>query len=368
MVASSGDLPADLQRNESLPPHDGKRPYNTRKYGRNFDLSIQAVSGGELLVGRPLAKEFDGFWRMAQWLVFSFVVGLTLAAIFAWILVQKTTRPIVSLAHTVANIDQNDLGRRLSSDQPTLEMSNFAKVFNSMLQDLQDAFERQRRFTSDAAHELRTPVAIITSQCDLTLSRSRDEASYRSALATCARSASHMTLLINELLLLSRISDGKQNLSPRLIRFDGLVREVVELAIPLATAKGLRFKLELSETEVETDESLVKQVLLNPVSNAIQFSHPDGEIRIALVETGSHALLKVSDDGIGIDAQDLPKIRDRFFQVNPARTMTLTGGSGLGLSITDAILKTLSGDMTIQSKLGVGTQVEVRIPKSREGS
>lgn len=314
------------------------------------------------MVGRPLAKEFDGFIRLFILMVGIITVGLALAAVIAWRLVFVITRPIKSLAEMVASIDHRELDRRLPQKQPTLEMTVLAGRFNAMIGDLQSAFDKQRKFTFDAAHELRTPLAIISGQCELSLSKQRDHSHYCNAHATCRDAAVHMSGLVNQLLLLSRLDDNPKPQVRTAVRLDHVIANVVDLVTPLANQREIRIELSIESISVNADESQIRQVLLNLLDNAIQFSHRDGTITVLLRSDGINACINVGDNGIGIATGDLPHLCDRFFQVDQARTTTQSSGSGLGLSIVSELVKQVGGTLSIRSEQGVGTDICVIIP------
>lgn len=360
-LRSQGKLPREILPSSSEIPKSGKRPYITRKEGRHFELQMTTSTSGQILVGRPLAKEFDGFYRLIGRLVGIVVLGMILAALIARQLISSIAGPIEELSKNVSSIRHAELDRRLMVPQPTKEMTSLAAAMNAMLKDLQDAFERQRKFTSDAAHELRTPVAIINGQCELSLAKPRDEAHYRASLTTCKLVASHMSNLVNQLLLLSRLdADGKRESAPT--NLDVVVARVIEMIGPLADQQEVTINASLCPVVVIADESQILQVILNLLANAIQFSHRKGAVQVQLRQDQSDAFIRVSDNGIGIAAKDIPLICDRFFQVDEARTQTHSSGAGLGLSIVSEIVKRLGGDLSIQSVLGSGTTIQVRIP------
>lgn len=361
-LKSQGKVPRGVLPHQSDIPKSGKRPYITKKDGRHFELQMATSTSGQILVGRPLAKEFDGFFRLIRTLLGIVALGMVLAALIARQLIASIARPIEGLSKTVANIRHGELNRRLPVPQPTIEMTTLAAALNAMLKDLQDAFDKQRKFTSDAAHELRTPVAIINGQCELSLSKPRDDAHYRAALSTCKEAATHMGGLVNQLLLLSRLdSAGKRELTA--ISLDTVVARAVQVISPLASQYDVTITSSLCPIVIKADESQILQVMLNLLSNAIQFSHRGGAVQVQLQQDESNAIICVSDNGVGIAAENIPFLCDRFFQVDQARTTTQSSGAGLGLSIVSEIVRRLSGEFSVQSEPGTGTTIQVRIPK-----
>jgi two-component system, OmpR family, sensor kinase len=360
-LKSQGKVPREIQPSKVDIPKSSKRPYITRRDGRNFELQMATSTSGQILVGRPLAKEFDGFFRLIGTLVGIVALGMFLAALIARQLIVSIARPIEGLSKAVSSIRHGELDRRLLVPQPTIEMTSLAVAMNAMLKDLQDAFDKQRKFTSDAAHELRTPVAIINGQCELSLSKPRDDAHYRAALSTCKQAATHMSGLVNQLLLLSRLdAEGRRELVP--VNLETVVTKAVGMVSPLASQREVTIESSVFPLVVNGDESQLLQVMLNLLANAVQFSHRSGAVYVQLKQDGSQATIRVSDNGIGIDSKNIPFLCDRFFQIDKARTTTESSGAGLGLSIVSEIVKQLDGNLSIQSELGVGTSIQIRIP------
>ncbi len=306
-----GKVPRELLPHQSDIPKSGKRPYVTRKDGRHFELQMATSTSGQILVGRPLAKEFDGFFRLIGTLLAIVALGMVLAALIARQLISSIVRPIERLSTTVSSIRHSELNRRLPVPQPTVEMTSLSTAMNAMLKDLQDAFEKQRKFTSDAAHELRTPVAIINGQCELSLSKPRDDAHYRAALSTCKQAAAHMAGLVNQLLLLSRLdAESKRELAPTSL--DIVIARAVEMISPLASQHEVTIASTLCPSVVNADESQILQVMLNLLSNAIQFSHQGDAVQVQLKKDESNATISVSDNGVGIAADDIPSSATAF--------------------------------------------------------
>ncbi len=238
-------------------------------------------------------------------------------------------------------------------------MTSYAEAFNCMLSDLELAFNKQRRFTADAAHELRTPVAVISAQCGLSLSKSRDLEHYRTALATCQQSAFHMGRLIEQLLMLSRL-DATANANAdanRSVQIDQVCQNAMDLMTGAAAKRDIRLTAQLTPTTIFADETQMLQVVLNLLTNAVQFSTKGGEVIVSLEQDANTVLLRVSDHGIGISDEHLPHVCDRFFQVNQARTSEQGSGSGLGLSIVAEIVHRHKGNLHIESNQDVAQRL-----------
>ncbi len=362
VIVSHGEMEDETMPQPTMPPTSGKHPYTKRYAGRHFELLISTPNGGQLMIGRPMAKEFDGFERQLASLVGIILLGLLGAAGLAWWLTSWIVSPVSSLAQAAAKITHRQLDRRLDSPQSTLEMTRLADSFNAMLDELQNAFIKQRQFTADAAHELRTPVSIVTAQSELSLSKTRSIEHYRQSLQTCLQASSHMRVLVDQLLQLSRLDVGAVDEEVSLLDLDMVVSESMRMLTPLALARGLTLQTSTSPCQVRGNPNQLRQVILNLVGNAIQFSDDGDCVAVSVAVVSDSAELAVRDMGIGIAAEHLPHLCDRFFRVDKARTTTGASGTGLGLSIVREIVAAHDGTMAIESQPGVGTTVRIALP------
>lgn len=362
VIMSHGDLRNPIEPHPTTPPTSGRHPYVKRFAGRNFEMLIAMPKGGQLLVGRPMAKEFDGFVRQLTVLAAVILLGLVAAAGLAWWLTNWIVRPISNLAQAAGEITPRQLDRRLNSPQSTSEMTVLTNAFNTMLKGLQTAFLKQRQFTSDAAHELRTPVAIVLGQCELSLSKPREPEHYRQSLMTCRQSAAHMRVLVDQLLQLTRLEGDACNDDRAQIDLSEVVIDAVQMLTPLAFDQDIELQTSTKPSFVLANSTQMRQVIINLISNAIEFSSAGDYVNVSVTPAADSAVLTVRDTGIGIAEEDLPRVCDRFFRVDKARTTTGASGTGLGLSIVAEIVTAHGGEITIQSQVGSGTMVSIAIP------
>ncbi len=240
-------------------------------------------------------------------------------------------------------------------------MGRLAGVLNSTFGRLEAAFAHQARFTSDASHELRTPVSVILSQTQSALTRERSAAEYRDALQACQRAAQRMRKLTESLLELARLDAGQEPMRRQPFDLARVTRECVEMVRPLAAERGVQLHCELSPVQCPGDAERISQVATNLLSNAICFNRPGREVRISTRPEDGHAVLIVADTGQGIPAEDLPHIFERFYRVDKARSGT-QGRTGLGLAISKAIIDAHSGVIEVSSQPGAGSAFKVKLP------
>ncbi|MFN8593655.1 MAG: ATP-binding protein [Thermomicrobiales bacterium] len=287
---------------------------------------------------------------------------LLLAAGGGYLLAARALAPVAAITELAARIDPRGLGARLELDLPDDELGRLARTFDAMLARIDDAFARQRQFTGDAAHELRTPLALLRGQIDLALARPRSTATYRAALHEIDGDLERLTTLVATLLTLARADAGR--LVPETMPFAlaATIGAVIDQFAPLATAGAIALHDESSPTPVTADESLIVQLLVNLVDNALTHTSPGGHVTIGCRGDSDVVRLWVSDTGAGIAPEHQAHIFDRFTRVDSGRGRA-HGGAGLGLAICQAIVEAHGGEIALTSTVGQGTRIDVALPR-----
>jgi heavy metal sensor kinase len=319
-------------------------------------------SGEHIEVGCSVAPELHELKLAAANLTaiggFILLVGLVGGGWF----VGRALRPIADISATASKISAGDLAQRINTAEADSELGQLTAVLNSTFARLETAFAQQQQFAADAAHELRTPVTVILTQTQTALNRERDAASYRQTLEACQRAAQRMRKLIESLLELARFDAGQENLKRQPLDLAQTAAEGVEMVRPLAAESRVKLVTSLAPLIITGDPDRLTQVIVNLLTNAIQFTRPDGEIRLALAAQNGLAVLVITDTGTGIDPEDLPHIFRRFYRADKARTGS--GNSGLGLSICKAIIEAHGGAIEAASTSGAGTTFTLKLPLS----
>ena len=292
-------------------------------------------------------------------LIPAFAGGLFLAG--------RALNPVDRIVRTAEEIGAEDLSRRLNLSSSGDELGRLAATFDRMLDRLEGAFQRQRQFTADAAHELRTPLALLTSHADLALGQARSASEYRAALESIRADTARMSQLLADLLTLARADHGQEPLVLERLDLGALVDDVVGAMSPLAESRGVR--LAVSEAGqavmVEADQTRLTQLLVNLVDNGIKYTPAGGTVTASTAATRDGAILKVTDTGVGIAPEHLPHLFERFYRVSKARARA-DGGAGLGLAICQWIARAHGGDIQVESQFGRGTTFTVRLPAPQE--
>ncbi|MBI4300169.1 MAG: HAMP domain-containing protein [Chloroflexi bacterium] len=313
-------------------------------------------------VGRSYAEAYALLGRLRLGLVGFGVVSLLLAGGIARAVAGRALKPIATITSTARAITlSKGFSRRFKDSGSRDELGRLGITFNEMLASLEEAYTTQQRFVADASHELRAPLAAVQANLEL-LYRQGDNLpgeERRALVKAASNEANRMARLVADLLSLAR-ADAGQRLEKRKVEVDRLLVEVYGEVRELA--KGIKLTIcEIDQVSLLADPDRLKQLLLILVDNASRYTPTGGNVRLSLRKDDMAATLEVADDGIGISAQDLPHIFERFYRVDKARARD-AGGTGLGLAIAKWIVEQHGGDVAVESTLGKGSTFTVRLP------
>lgn len=289
---------------------------------------------------------------------------LVLAGIGGFFIAGRALRPIDRMTRAAQTISASDLNRRMGYEGPADEVGRLAQTFDTMLDRLQTAFERERQFTSDAAHELRTPLAALKGHIGVTLSQQRQPQEYVDTLQEMEGQVDRLIRLSSDLLFMARLDQGQ--LARMLERIDvgAFLGAVVDQVRPLATAKSITLEETLLPgLTLHGDMDLLIRLFLNLLDNAVKYTPESGRICIATTQTETAIAITISDTGHGIRPEHLPHLFERFYRVEGSRGRNGgQGGAGLGLAIAHEIARQHDGRLTVQSEVGQGTTFLTEIP------
>lgn len=282
------------------------------------------------------------------------VIAVLLAGLGSWILLGRALSPLETITDAVDQINRaDDLSRRIPYlGQTDNEVGDLVESFNQTLERLESLFTSQQRFLADVSHELRTPLTVIKGNVDLIR---RMKVADEESLSSIDQEAGRLTRLVGGLLMLAQAESGKLTLNLRPVELDLLLTEVFTEMRVLAGSKVHVHLNEIDQVLVNGDRDRLKQVLLNLVSNAIQYTPQGGDVYLSLAKIGDQARVIIRDTGPGIPAEDVPHIFDRFYRAEKSRTRSQTSGFGLGLSIAHWIVEHHGGQIKVESKEGKGT-------------
>jgi heavy metal sensor kinase len=296
----------------------------------------------------------------------AYPVTLGAASFGGVFLAGRALAPIDKITRTARRISAQELGQRLDLQLADDEVGRLARTFDEMIARLDEAFRRQRQFAADASHELRTPLTSIKGQVEVALNRERSAQTYREVLGTVNEEVDRLIRLVGSLLTLARADAGQIPIARERVELGELVTGAVEQARPMAEERGVRLEAApAAPVALEADEDLLLQLLLNLVDNAVKHTERGGEVTLGWARRDSSAELWVRDSGAGISPEHLPRIFDRFYRADAARSRA-EGGTGLGLSICRWIAEAHGGSISAESTPGSGSTFTVRLPAQPE--
>ncbi len=293
-------------------------------------------------------------------------LGVALALASGYFLAGRALRPVQDVVEVANSITITSLDRRIAVGNPHDEIGQLAAALNSLIDRLERAVTEIRRFTADASHEIRTPIASLRSEAESALRAPRTAAEYVQTLEVVVEETTRLGRLTDQLLNLSRHDAGITQSALESVQLNALLGDVAEQLQPFAHDRGVTLTCQSVATcEVIGDDIRLSQVFFNCLENAIKYTPPGGEVAIRLQTTAQSAIVEIQDNGIGIPESDVPHIFERFYRVDPSR-QTDSGGAGLGLSIAKAAVLAHDGTIDLRSQLESGTTVTIRIPLSAD--
>lgn len=293
-------------------------------------------------------------------------VAILLASGGGYFLARKSLAPVVAMSSQAGHIGAENLHERLAVQNEKDELGHLARSFNRLLDRLSESFDRQRRFMADASHELRTPVAILRGESEVALSQQeRSPEEYRESLDVMHHEAERLTRIVEDLFTLTRADAGQYPLKPSDFYLDELVAECVHSARTLAQAKKISLTFEAaSESPIHADETLVRRMLLNLLDNAIKYTPDLGRVTVSCQRNGKEYAVNIADTGIGIPQELRPRIFERFFRADKARSRAENdgGGAGLGLAISRWIAEAHHGRLELTRCDSTGSTFSAYLP------
>ena len=372
-VASRESLAVDLRPSDLLEVLSSARPGELRtihagRYGFRGLVRPLSVPGHShsLLVLQSLHPQREMMQDIRNTFLLAIPIALLLAGAGGYFLARKTLAPIAEMASEARSMGAADLHRRLSIANERDELGQLARTFNELLDRLEASFEQQRRFMADASHELRTPVAILRSEAEVTLSRSeRSPAEYRETLAILREESQRLTHIIEDLFTLARADAHQYPLTLRDTYLDEIAGEALGRARCLALSKSITLTSAITpDLPFHGDEALLGRMLLNLLDNAIKYSPPGSTVSLSCRRDADRYVISVADNGPGVPAELQSRLFERFFRADKARSRAEgeTGGAGLGLAIARWIAEAHHGRLVLAHSGGSGSTFTATLP------
>jgi heavy metal sensor kinase len=349
--------------------HELQSPlYEDRKLaGRHirFLSEIVEVNGRRFIVqtGIPVGDIVRTLHYFQQNLLLSALVVLFLASGVGFWLSRRALAPVDAITRTARSINAGNLNSRLEKLNTGDELQRLSDTLNDMLSRIESSFQRVSQFTADASHELRTPISLMRTEAEIALRKSRDEGEYQEALRHILAEAERTSTLIEKLLSIARADAGRESLDIRPMNLKETMQKVVNDWRQVVTAHRLNFTQNILDKDlfIAGDRTAVVRLANILLDNAVKYTPAGGSIEIALQQSNENAVFTVKDTGIGISNDDQPKIFERFYRADKARSREL-GGTGLGLAIALWIVEQHRGSITVKSSFGNGSRFVVLIP------
>jgi heavy metal sensor kinase len=347
---------------------DGPAPFDLQTpYGR-FRFSNSVISppaGGRYLVqvGTSLAPMDAALARYLGLLVSRMLPLAILALVGVWWMARTAVAPLRELAADARRVSIRTLDHRLQIRGSGDELDEVGTAFNETLARLERAVGDMKQFASALAHELRTPLAALRGELELTLITPMSECDWRANAASQVEEIDKLTRLVNQLLTLARAEAGEIQLARAPVALGALVTATADQVEPIALAKGLQLECRVDAGATVTgDREWLERLVLNLLDNAVKYTPPEGAVCVAVASTDDGGVrLEVCDTGVGIPADVLPRVFDRFFRGDPARSSSMEG-AGLGLTLVKWIVDRHAGRIDVRSEPGRGSTFTVWLP------
>jgi heavy metal sensor kinase len=346
------------------------KPFYANLHGDEFRVLREAINVAGKTYDIEIAiytEDFDRATDRFQKVLYSIAPAfLLLAALGGYWISRRALAPVEKIIGDARRIGVTSLSERLTVSDTGDELERLADTLNEMLARLEASFQRVIQFTADASHELRTPISVMRTNAEITLRKPRTEGEYREALSQILGETENLSRLVEQLLDLARADSGAAALAMTRTNLSEALQKASRQAQVLAEQKELKITAELPEQPVwvQGDAAALERLFLISLENAVKYTPSGGHVDVRLKSQDSFAITEIRDSGIGIAANDIPHIFERFYQADPSRSRE-NGGHGLGLAIGRWIAQTHGGDISVESEISKGSLFQIRLPLAR---
>jgi len=329
-------------------------------------LQVKSKKIGYLMIGMSLSDSSKVLKNLLDTLLIAFPAIILLLFFIARFFAGRSIKPINAIINTSKIITKDNLKARIPLPKSRDELHTLSKTINNLLNRIEDAIEREKQFTSDASHELRTPLTVIKGTLEVLIRKPRDNKEYEEKINYCINEVDHLNSLVDQLLLMARFENQKQNIVTESVYLNAVILDVLTLNSEKTNSRNIAVKLDAHEDfYINSDHYLIVTIFRNVISNAVKYSKNNGEILIVLSKEKNQTMCSISDKGIGIAKEDLESILNPFFRSDSTNHAEIKG-TGLGLSIVKRLTDLLHIKFKITSKIGEGTMVVFHFGEDEE--
>ena len=328
-----------------------------RLLSQTFSLDSMSFS---IQAGETLVEAYKTLEEFREIFVVAFPLFFFISAGGIFIITRHSLGNLDSFSSKVGRITEKSLNERLDVNSVESELSPLASSFNTMMDRIEGSFEEQKRFLSDASHDLRTPTSVIKSHCDVTLSRERTAGEYVETLEGIRKTTDRMTNIINSILSAARLDSKAFSINMGEVDFAELVGDVINALEPKAKGKGVKLNISGKSLKLQGDREKLFEAFSALLDNAIVYNRSGGRVEMDTTEVDGGAMITITDTGIGIPSDERDKVFDRFYRADKSRG--IVEGSGLGLSIVKSIIEAHGGRIDVESEEGKGSSFTIYLP------
>lgn len=354
----SAELPFDVDLSKTFENDNFRYEWSEEDKYYIFDKQIFLSDGSRYWLKGvfPATNEEYAFNVSTKYHIILAVILILLASIGGYLMLCKLLKPINKIVDTANEISgSSDISKRINIGKRNDEIGRLANTFDNMLDKIEKLVDKEKQFTSDVSHELRTPITVMLSECEFMGECEKDSADFDDSLNMLKRQANKMSVLVTELLTLSRMDKNKIAMQFENTDISELLNFVCDEQEKIQSDKIKLIRDIENEIYANIDRALISRLFVNLITNAYKYNKKIGSVTVSLKKNDESIAFSVQDTGIGISEDDLPKIWERFYQVDKARSYSENGGSGLGLAMVKWIANALGGEVCVQSNLGKGS-------------
>ena len=337
---------------------------STIRQGQLPLLNRDGIIKGYLIVAVPMKKAIIVLQDLETVFLFSLPAIILTLFILTRLIAGKSILPIENVIATAEKMTQANLSQRIGLPYHHDELYRLASTINALLDRMQDAFQREKQFTADASHELKTPLSVVKGTLEVLVRKPREKEHYETKIQFCLKELNRMAQLIDQLLMLARYESSKINQHREKVLLHLALESVTGRLRPIALEKGIDVQVTSNEkTSVIADPAMLEVILENILSNAIKYSPAGSGISITVTQKERRIMCSIADQGIGIPEEKLHAVFERFYRVDESRNSG-TGGFGLGLSIVKRLADLQQIKVSVKSEKNLGTTFSLTFPST----